>query len=228
MVLNNETLINNCNKLKEQYSDLTCRTTNDGSLIVIIKRIQDEVYLRSQLALHPDDENRLLKITAPKRIQEWLTSRFLLKKLFEEDVTIRYTSFGKPYIKQCFIGISHSPTHVGFILSDKQNVAIDIEQCTERIERLYTKFISEKESYFLDKDLKSKTLIWSAKEALYKLGYHDLPDFMQSYEIEPFSINETEGIFKGKVRSAVFEHTYTLNYFFIDNNVVVWTKKNHE
>lgn len=194
----------------------------DTYQIFIVKRIDDEAFLRSYLVLDEADQERLLKIPAIKRRTEWLTSRYLLKKLMNADTKIHYTEHGKPRIDSGNISISHSNTFVGIIFSEQKQVAIDIELASERVERLADKFISADEQFFLERDTFYKTLIWSAKEALYKMDHHDLFDFKKNYTILPFEINKDGGNFMGIVKSDTFEKEYTLHYSFMENNAVVW------
>lgn len=192
----------------------------DGCLFALRQCITDEKYLLDVLQLDADDLSRLEKISSPKRRSEWLTSRYLLTQIFEEPTKVYYEESGRPYINKGRLSISHSGEYVAILFSEDRKVGLDLEKATERVGRLASRFISDDESYFLTADLFSKTLVWSAKEALYKIDHNDLYDFKKSFEIEKFVIDLNGGSFFGKVKADTFIKRYKL-YYFIFNEIVI-------
>lgn len=113
-----------------------------------------------------------------KRLQH-LAGRFLLPTLFEDfpmkEILIADTR--KPYLEneQYHFSISHCGNYAAAIVSSQQRVGVDIELVTPRIHTISHKFLTDTEREFLqDWELLSKvhlelsTMLWSAKEAIYK------------------------------------------------------------
>lgn len=197
----------------------------DASLY-ICPRVDDIRFLEQSLNLDKDDESRKNELLAPTRKAEWLTVRYLLKQIKGTDVKIFYTDYGKPYIENEFIGISHSRTHVALIVSEQYEYAIDMEQTSERVGRLANRFMSDKELQVAGDSLQYKTICWAAKEALFKLAHHDLPDFKANYSVSAFEINNEGGIFTATVINENRTLDYQLQYFFIDDTAVVTVQDN--
>ena len=121
------------------------------------------------------DNNEFHIIKNEKKRLQWLASRYLLKKMSAQksQLILKKNANGKPYLDNCPLNfsISHSFEYVAVIVSDK-NVALDIEKVNEKVLRVKEKFINEED--FSKNDLFDVSLIWSAKESIYK--YVDQPN----------------------------------------------------
>ena len=104
-----------------------------------------------------------------KRRAEWLTTRVLLCELLSSDAIIGHDADGKPYLidNDDFISISHSKNMVAVMVA-KQNLGIDIEQITPRTTKVRHKFLTGSELDWCQTDMEH-TLVWTVKEAAYKL-----------------------------------------------------------
>ena len=130
------------------------------------------------------------RIKLEKRKQEWLAVRILLKELLGEEKEVEYDAFGKPFFKDnsYHISISHTTGYVAVILNPNFPVGIDIEQITNKVERIRDRFLSEEEKTHISKEKELAHLIlhWSAKEAIFKaLGESDVV-FNEQLHIRPF------------------------------------------
>ena len=130
------------------------------------------------------------QIKLEKRRQEWLAVRILLKELLGEEKEVEYDAFGKPFFKDNSyqISISHTPGYVAVILNPEHPVGIDIEQITNKVERIRDRFLSEEEKKHIskEKELIHLLLHWSAKESIFKaLGTSDVI-FNEQLHIKPF------------------------------------------
>jgi len=126
-------------------------------------------------------------VTHPFKRLQHLAGRYLLPFLFPdfplEEIQIADTR--QPFLEseQYHFSISHCSHYAAAIVSSECRVGVDIELITPRIELVAPKFLNEDEIHFLNEDytlfleqwgLKGKvhqeflTLIWSAKEALFK------------------------------------------------------------
>jgi phosphopantetheinyl transferase len=97
----------------------------------------------------------------------------------------------KPYLvdEKYHFSISHCGNYAGVIASNSHRVGIDIELISPRIYNIFHKFVNEDEKVFLKEwepltqmHLQLTTILWSAKEALFKwygLGQVDFKEHMQ-------------------------------------------------
>ena len=127
-----------------------------------------------------------------KRLQH-LAGRFLLPHLFKDfplsEILIADTK--KPYLadEKYHFSISHCGSYAGVIVSNSNRVGIDIEVVSPRLYNIVHKFVNDKEKIFLEEwepltqmHLELTTILWSAKEALFKwygLGQVDFKEHMQ-------------------------------------------------
>jgi phosphopantetheinyl transferase len=129
----------------------------------------------------------------------FLSVRHLLSELGYTDADLAYDEYGKPHLKDGkFISITHSFTFSGIIISDEKPVGIDIEKQRDKILKIAHKFtpIEEYKSIANHDALVSKlTIVWGAKESLYKIYGKKKLLFLENIYIEDFSFetNETTG-----------------------------------
>lgn len=125
---------------------------------------------------------------AEHRRCERLAVRLLLERL-GIDAAIEYLPSGKPVLRgdsRC-ISISHTKGWAAAAVADPP-VGIDIERWSDRASRVVRRFLNEKELPLLqscDPD-RAATLLWSAKESLFKLLDAPAVDFARHLCIEPF------------------------------------------
>jgi 4'-phosphopantetheinyl transferase len=126
---------------------------------------------------------------------EWLASRFLAKKL-AEDLDINFKgllkdSFNKPYLQDSHhhLSISHSRHFVAAAIHLHRPVGVDIETVSPRLHIIEHKFLTEKERSFAAGSVHNLTLLWSAKEAMYKLWGKRGLHFQQQLLVEAFGQN---------------------------------------
>lgn len=113
-----------------------------------------------------------------KRLQH-LAGRYLLTILAEDfplaSITINQSR--KPYLEghPYYFSISHCGNYAAAIVSTSRSVGIDIEYKTPRLYNIMPKFLNDYEQDFLKEwedltamHLQMITLLWSAKEAIYK------------------------------------------------------------
>lgn len=155
----------------------------------------------------------------------WYASRVLLQNLFDaHKIEIHKNEANKPTLfindEKYFISISHSYEYVGIMFSKTHEIGLDIEKIDERINRVARKFLNENEQQFAESKL-SKTLIWSAKESVYKwYGKKEL-DFKEHLQAYPFTA-EDKGIFNFKLHKNEFEKEIDIHYYLIDNYVITY------
>lgn len=127
-----------------------------------------------------------------KRQKERMSTQILLDRLTGGKMMLHHEASGRPYLTRCteteglteetYISISHTGSHYAIALSTTP-IGIDIEQWGEKALRIGRKFLApEEQATFLSPDFigeaglvtpaRCATLLWSAKEAAFKL-WHD-------------------------------------------------------
>lgn len=157
-----------------------------------------------------------------KRLQH-LAGRYLLPTLYKdfplEEILVADTR--KPFLEneQYHFSISHCGNFAAAIVSDRYRVGVDIEFVTPRLRRIAEKFLHPEEALFL-KDwealshihLELTTLLWSAKEAIYKWHGEGMMDFKEHMRLS------------GSIVSAVNDWV-TMPFEFRKGTVVPMTVK---
>ena len=162
------------------------------------------------------------KIRTDKRKLEFLAVRVALKKMLGEEVYVSYTDEGKPFLaeKQMNISISHSKKWVAVGVHPDAQIGVDIECWSDKIPKLYKRFLNEEEQEYLSDDTKKLHIAWSAKEALYKIIGKTAVDFANQLQIFPFDATESRRIFFAE--HLVSGKLFKLHYSYNEDFVLVW------
>lgn len=154
------------------------------------------------------------KINSDKRKLEFLGTRWLLKILLGKETNVLYTDEGKPYLNNgsYHISLSHSGKWMAVMIHPTKQVGIDIECPTDKIQKVYKRFLSETEQLELSggKDIKQLQIAWSAKEALYKIIGKEAIDFANQLQLLPFEVQKEGRITAQHITTnTVYQLTYT-------------------
>lgn len=151
----------------------------------------------------------------------FLSVRRLLMEAGYTDFDVFYTDDGKPHLKDGQeISISHS-YHFSAVIVSSTPVGIDIEKNREKIERISSKFIG-KESQFLTKEniVLQLTVIWGAKESLFKIHPDGGLLFKHHLPIEPFKLEDKRT--KGWIKKDNYYEKYDIFFEQIENFSLVY------
>lgn len=193
--------------------------------LVVWKSVEELEDLKNELQ-NSDTLEEYNKLSSDKRKREFLSVRVALKKVLGEENIIFYYPSGKPFLskKHYNISISHSGCWIALFIHPNMSVGVDIELFTPKIEKLYKRFLSEKEqSYLYEKnDISKVRIAWSAKEALYKIIGNEAVDFATQLEIKPFDLKS-----KGEIEAEhlVTNKLYKLFYEITDEYVLAYCTK---
>ena len=185
-----------------------------------------------QLARLTDNEYLYFKnLKAISRQKEWLSVRSLINEIFGKKIPIEYQNNEIPIIPNSTysISISHSVNLSGIIIAGKGIPGMDIEKISPRIHNISRRFISKQEYICEDpeKRLLHLTIHWAAKETLYKMSFHKIPEFKEHMILEPFDPEE-EGSIKGKVTGKKISFSTEIQYFKINDYIISWAHKSFE
>jgi 4'-phosphopantetheinyl transferase len=169
--------------------------------------------LISKLNLSDNELNEFGKLVSEKRKLEYLGVRIALMELIGKKVEIEYDTFGKPSLadKRYQISISHSKAWIAVMIDPARLVGVDIEIPTDKILKLYKRFLNNTEQKELTSGDKINKLMlaWSAKEVLYKIIGIEAVDFANQLHIFPFELNANG---KFNAEHSKTKKNYELNY----------------
>ncbi len=166
-------------------------TVNPHTTAFLWKIEESYEMLYNTVTLTANCRSRLADMRSEIHRKGFLSIRHLLKAAGYEASELYYNTFGKPYLKDgTHISITHSYTFSAIIISRTVEVGIDIEMQRKKILRIADKFIGYEWNYLNDKQLVEKlSVIWCAKESLYKsLGAAGM-SFKQHCKVIPFDLD---------------------------------------
>ncbi|WP_125722219.1 4'-phosphopantetheinyl transferase family protein [Flavobacterium ustbae] len=197
---------------------------NENTKILIWKITESFDELYSQVTLKEKTQRRLDGMKSEMHQRAFLSVRMLIQEMGFTDKDLHYDEFGKPYF-DChnYISITHSYNYAAIIISE-ETVGIDMELQREKIIRIADKFTDYECSYlqpdFTDDYIKKLTVIWGAKEAIFKIRNEKGISFKDHIRVEDFSLNE-----KQTSASLYFDDLilhFEVHYLEIENFTLVY------
>ncbi|MEO9953362.1 4'-phosphopantetheinyl transferase superfamily protein [Nonlabens sp.] len=163
----------------------------ENTEVYIWKITETEAFLRTDIELSENSKNRLSTMSSDLHRRGFLSIRHLLKIAGYSDLQLFYTDNGKPHLEDGkHISITHSYEFTAIIISDVP-IGIDIEKQRDKIKRIAPKFIGYEEGFIssLENSIKELTVVWGAKESMYKLYGKKGLGFKAHCLVEPFTMN---------------------------------------
>ena len=192
---------------------------------VLIWNIEESISeLSSGILLSKNSSTRMQSMKSELHQKGFLSIRYLLKEVGYSDFDLIYDKEGKPHLKDGkFISISHSFIFSAIIISDDLKVGIDIEKKREKILKIAHKFtpIEEYKTIANSEALISKlTIVWGAKESLYKIYGKRKLLFLHHIHINDFKFIAKETI--GVIRFNGENFTYKIEFIEFDGFTCVF------
>ena len=171
-------------------------------------------------------DNHLLKSKKNQLAKEQFIAVRKSLQLENPSYKIRYDELGKPSINSDLnISISHSNLMVAIVLSGYRKTGVDIELKDSKIIKIQDKFLNEfeKQKNEYQSDIDYLTMIWTAKESIYKsLGIKGI-SFSNNIIIKKISNNKGEGHYlRGKEKIK-----FDLFYFIIGDYILCYAQSNN-
>ncbi len=163
-----------------------------------------------------------------KRLQH-LAGRYLLQFLFPNFPihAIQIADTKKPFLhnEQYHFSISHCGNFAAAIVSTHQRVGIDIELQKPIIHKIAYKFLHTTEQEMLQPNqanyIPQLTLLWSAKEAIFKWWGKGEVDFSEMMRLQPFIPAEKGNMLGAFIKNEVSVQ-FPLQFMVFDNLCLVW------
>jgi phosphopantetheinyl transferase len=171
-------------------------TVNETTKVLIWKIEESISELKEGILLSNNSSTRLQSMKSDLHQKGFLSIRHLLNKVGYTDFDLIYDKFGKPHLKNGkLISITHSFTFTAIIISDDLHVGIDIEKQREKILKIahkFTPFEEYKTIANVDALISKLTIVWGAKESLYKIYGKKKLLFLHHIYIEDFKFEDQE------------------------------------
>jgi 4'-phosphopantetheinyl transferase len=157
-----------------------------------------------------------------KRQREWIGFRTVLKELDIKEI-IKYLANGKPVISDTLhLSPSHCLPLIG-VLCGPESVGLDIQDPLPKLHVIRKKYAHPEElqaAIDSDSELDYLTLLWSAKEAVFKVYGEELT-FASEIRVRPFKLSDRK--LTVDLRKPGMERIHELEFMWLENCWVTWT-----
>jgi 4'-phosphopantetheinyl transferase len=203
------------------YQTIQCNATTK---ILVWKITESYEELFSKVTLKEKTQLRLSGMKSELHQRAFLSVRMLIQEVGFTDHDLHYDEFGKPHFDcQHHISITHSH-HFAAIIVSLETVGIDVELQREKIIRIADKFVETETSYLnttpIADYVRELTVIWGAKEAIFKIRNEKGISFKDHIQVEAFSLDENQTQaslhFEGLIKN------FEVNYLEIENFTLVY------
>tara|TARA_R110002049_G_scaffold68109_11_gene176680 strand:- start:13306 stop:13932 length:627 start_codon:yes stop_codon:yes gene_type:complete len=189
-------------------------TVNKNTKVLIWKIEESFNELNTNVLLTDKNKARLDSMKSELHQRGFLSVRHLLKEAGYSDEDLVYDEFGKPHLKDGkYISITHSFTFSGLIISDDLHVGIDIEMQRDKILKIAHKFTPFEEYKTIanhDALISKLTIVWGAKESLYKIYGKKKLRFLHHIYIEDFKFEDKKT--SGEIRYNGAVKSYNIQF----------------
>lgn len=198
-------------------------TVSSSTTVYIWKIEEDITTLSRNIKLTDHCQNRLQGMKSELHQRGFMSIRHLLAEAGYTDFDLYYDKNGKPHLHDGkHISITHSYTFTAIIVSD-QPVGIDIEKQRDKILRIAHKFTPIEEYYTLtnaDARMRKLTIVWGAKESLYKLYSQEGLSFLKHIDVTDFDFDDGKTIATVNYEGVV--STYDLTFMEFEGFTCVY------
>ncbi|AVR45052.1 4-phosphopantetheinyl transferase [Christiangramia fulva] len=155
----------------------------------------------------------------------FMSIRHLMAEAGYTDSDLYYDELGKPHLKdEKYISITHSFNFTAIIIGD-DHVGIDIEKQRDKILKIANKFTPLDEYHTLaneDALVRKLTIVWGAKEAVYKLMAEPGLGFLQHINVTDFDFEDTKTT--AKVTFNGKQSWYDIDFLEFENFTCVYAR----
>lgn len=186
----------------------------DACTSIYVWKIEESLsQLETGVKLRKRSRERLEGMKSELHQRGFLSVRHLLLHAGYVDHDLTYNSYGKPLLKDGkHISITHS-FHFSAILISEKEAGIDIEKNRDKIINIQHRFVNTNYDSLSDEDMvKQLTVIWGAKESMYKTYPYGGLSFHDHIAIDPFLFDD--GGSSGRVIFGDWKKEYQISFQF--------------
>ena len=194
---------------------------NKHTQILVWEITETKKNLLKGLTLNVHSQKRLDGMRSELHQRGFLSVRHLLREVGYTDYDLFYTDDGKPHLKDGkHISITHSFTFAAIAISDSE-IGIDIEKNREKIIRIATKFVADEYDFMAEEDVvEFLTVVWGAKESLFKIHPDGGLLFKHHLPIEPFKLSDKKT--RGWIKKDNFYEVYQIFFEQLEGFTLVF------
>ena len=177
--------------------------------------------LSNEVTLNERSSKRVAGMKSESHVKGFLAVRKLLEVAGYTDFDLFYTDDGKPHLKDgSNITISHS-FDFSVIAVSNQIIGVDIEKNRDKIKRIAHKFVGKEKEFLVEENLVEQlTVIWGAKESLFKI----YPDggllFIEHLPIDEFNLFHKQT--KGYILKEPLNESYSVYFDIFEGYSLVY------
>ncbi|WP_108422560.1 4'-phosphopantetheinyl transferase family protein [Flagellimonas amoyensis] len=202
-------------------------TVSPTTKVYLWKVTEPESQLSRNVELTSHCQNRMDGMKSEAHRRAFLSIRHLMAEAGYKDGDLYYDDFGKPHLKDGnYISITHSHNFTGIIVSESDEVGIDIEMQRDKILNIAHKFTPIEEYKTLanaEAIIRKLTIVWGAKESLYKIYAQQGLSFLRHINVMDFTFDDSrtvaEILYKGK------KSQYEVEFFEFEGFTCVYALK---
>jgi enterobactin synthetase component D len=211
---------------------------NETTRLGVWQITEDESFFLEKVPISRD-------ITHPHKRLQHLAGRYLLQFLYPEfpyDL-IRIADTRKPFLEdEAFhFSISHCGNMAAALVSSENRVGVDVEEATPKINRILQKFLHPSEmDWLVEQPGFSKainmnepassyllpTLLWSAKESVFKWYGSGQVDFSEHIRLMPFELT-ISGAIPVNFCKSLDPIAFPVQYKIFGNLCLSWVVENY-
>lgn len=190
---------------------------------VFIWKIEESLQeLTKNIMLTENSKKRVFSMKSELHQRGFMSIRHLLKVVGYTDADLYYNNSGKPHLKDGkHISITHSYNFSAIIISNAE-AGIDIEKNREKIVNIQHKFVNFERGFLHPSDnlIEQLTVIWGAKESLYKIYPLGGLTFKNDIDIYPFQIEDKKTF--GSIKVENWHKNYLIFFEQIEEFTLVF------
>ena len=194
--------------------------------IAVWQVTETEDELRNLVSVPTDELEEISLYRNESHRKQKLAVRALLNEVFEDKMYLNHHDNGKPYLENSVtnISITHTENYVAIIISDDDELGIDIESLDRDFSAVEQKALSEDEIDDLEKEKRNEQLAiyWCAKEAIFKRMSQNRVVFAEQIEVEKFNLRKEGELEATFIHKDEHEEDFELEYMIFDRHVLVW------
>ena len=165
------------------------RDFSDNETRILIWKYQEGEVFDRDFLIEPEILHKIKGYHHKKQLEALMIRKML--KMLLPDYKIFYHKNGEPYLQpsdRC-ISISHSFPYAAIAVS-KRKIGIDLEKIDVKLQKLKSKFLYKTEYEWIEnpRELDFLTVVWTIKEALYKIHPAKFWSFREHYEVSAFDL----------------------------------------
>ncbi len=200
---------------------------NQDTRLAVWEISEDESFFLEKVSLRRE-------IAHPHKRLQHLAGRYLLVYLFPDFPAelIEIADTRKPFLpdEQYHFSISHCGNFAAAIISRTERVGVDVELLTPRVEKIKHKFLHPDELQMVDEATINRiqilTLLWSAKEAMFKWWGSGDVDFSEVLRIWQMP-NELNGKINASFQKNEVDVALHLDYRLMNELTLCWVNQTY-